>query len=102
MTGAAAAPSMDASERARAVWNSLLEGDGAPRLVDVPIVVTPDADGLRRGRIGLMAHAEDGGELGRCYVFNDEWYPGCATTVSFSHYAPTLARVLTAFERRGE
>jgi len=91
-----------ASERARVVWEGLTNSDGRPELIDVPILVRPSPEGSRRGRIALQASAEDGGELGRCYVFNDEWYPGCPSTVPFSHYAPTLARVLTAHERRGE
>ena len=91
-----------ASERTRGAWEALTTDDGRPRLLDVPILVRPEAEGTRRGRITLQASAEEGTELGRCYVFNDEWYPGCAGTVPFSHYAPTLARVLTAHERRGE
>lgn len=90
------------SEQALAAWARLAAAPGVPQLVDVPILVRPNDDEMRRGRVALRATTERGEDLGPCYVFNNEWYPGCPSTMPFSHYAPTLERVLTAMVRRGE
>jgi energy-coupling factor transporter ATP-binding protein EcfA2 len=50
----------------------------------------------------LDALTEDGQLLGTCAVFNGEWYPGCQGSIPYSHYAPTLYRVLLARQRREE
>lgn len=98
MTGAATSWASQAAERA---WQRLQQAPGEPQWLDVPILVRPVSE-LRPGRIMLEALTEDGQLLGICAVFNGEWYPGCQGSVPYSHYAPTLYRVLLARQRREE
>ena len=98
MTGAATSWTSQAAERA---WQRLQQAPGEPQWLDVPILVRPVGE-LRPGRIMLGALTEDGQLLGTCAVFNGEWYPGCQGSIPYSHYAPTLYRVLLARQRREE
>lgn len=98
MTGAATSWASQEAERA---WQRLQQAPGEPQWLDVPILVQPVGE-LRPGRIVLEALTEDRQPLGTCAVFNGEWYPGCQGSIPYSHYAPTLYRVLLARQRREE
>ncbi len=98
MSGAATEWASQAAERA---WQQLRESTGEPQWLDVSILVRPVGE-LRPGRIVLEALTEDEHLLGTCAVFNGEWYPGYQGSTPYSHYAPTLYRVLLARQRRGE
>ncbi len=74
---------------------ALRDTPGVPQRLDVPVIAARDAAWSVRGRLALRLTGEDGQPLGRAYVFNGEWYPGCDRSIPFSHYLPTLER---AFE----
>lgn len=90
------------SRQARDAWSALLAAPGIPRLIDVPVLVRLEASATRPGRIVLQTTTEGSDDLGLSYVFHNEWYPDCGSSIPYSHYEPTLRRVLTALERRGE
>jgi hypothetical protein len=91
----------EASRAAKRAWHQLRQAPGEPQWLDVSILVQPIGE-FRPGRILLEALTEDEHRLGTCAVFNGEWYPGYQGSIPYSHYAPTLSRVLAARQRRRE
>ena len=72
---------------------------GVPQRLDVPVIAERDEEWSTRGRLALRLATEEGRPLGRAYVFNGEWYPGCGQSTAFSHYYPALARTFEGLEQ---
>lgn len=86
---------------ARTAWDKLVTLPGEPCWLDVPILVKPVRLEEKR-KIVLEASTEAGESLGRCWVYTNEWYPGCLATNPFSHYFNVLWYVLQARTLRNE
>ena len=72
---------------------------GVPQRLDVPVITERDPEWSTRGRVALRLATEEGRPLGRAYVFNGEWYPGCAHSTAFSHYYPALERTFEGLDQ---
>ncbi|MFN8511479.1 MAG: DEAD/DEAH box helicase family protein [Chloroflexia bacterium] len=88
-----------AAQSPAAALANLRANVGVPQRLDIPVIAERDIEWTSRSRIALQLTAEDGHPLGRAYVFNGEWYPGCTQSTAFSHYFPALARTFDGLEQ---
>ena len=95
------APPAASTETPVEILGALRATVGTPQRLDLPVIATRDAEWSTRGRLALQLAAEDGQPLGRAYIFNGAWYPGCDRSVPFSHYLPALERAYEGLEQSG-
>jgi hypothetical protein len=85
-------------------WRSFWAGrgpKGRPIYPDRPVLAAWVEAESGPSRIVLDVADADGTPLGRAYVFDQEWYPGCPAPVRFSHYFRTLQRALRGLKTLG-
>ena len=74
---------------------------GRPIYPDRPVIATWVEAESGPSRVVLEVADADGKPLGRAWVFDQEWYPGCLGPVRFSHYFRTLQRALRGLKALG-
>jgi hypothetical protein len=85
-------------------WEAFWAGrgpKGPPVYPDRPVLAAWVEAESGPSRIVLDVADADGTPLGRAYVFDQEWYPGCPGPVRFSHYFRTLQRALRGLKALG-
>jgi len=85
-------------------WQAFWAGrgpKGRPIYPDRPVLAAWVEAESGPSRIVLEVADADGKPLGRAWVFDQEWYPGCPSPVRFSHYFRTLQRALRGLKALG-